>query len=161
MIKTLARKLDPEQDAIDLLKHDHRVVEALFDEFETADKRTKLRLARQICAELDVHAKIEESLFYPAGKREGEDLRQTVNEGIVEHEGIKRLVAMIPSLTNADEFFESRVKVLKEYVRHHVKEEEREMFPKLVESDVDLKALGAKMAKAKQRLQGGPASKAA
>lgn len=161
MIKTLVRTLDPEQDAIDLLKKDHRKVEALFEEFEDADKRSKLRIARQICAELEVHAKIEESLFYPAAKREAADARSVVNEGIVEHEGIKRLVAMIPKLTTADEFFESRVKVLKEYVSHHVKEEEHSMFPAIIESDMDLKKLGAKLLDAKRRLEDTPSKKAA
>lgn len=161
MIKTLARQLDPEQDAIDLLKADHRTVEALFSEFEKADKRSKLRLAREICGELEIHAKIEETIFYPTAKKEAKDAEDAVNEGIVEHEGIKRLVKLIPTLTASDDFFESRMKVLKEYVSHHVKEEEKTMFPKIVESEVDLKALGEKLAKAKQRYQSAPSSKAA
>ena len=161
MLKTLARKLDPDTDAIDLLKQDHRKVESLFADFENADKRQKLRLAREICSELEVHAKIEESLFYPAAKKDAREARDLVNEGIVEHEGIKRLIKQIPTLTTADELFESRMKVLKEYVQHHVKEEEGKMFPEIAESDLDLKDLGDKLQKAKRRFQNAPASKAA
>lgn len=161
MLKTIARKLDPEPDAIDLLKADHRTVEALFSEFENADKRSKLRIAKDICAELEVHAKIEETVFYPAAKKAVKNSEDLVNEGIVEHEGIKRLVKMIPTLTTADEFFESRVKVLKEYVSHHVKEEENKMFPKIIEGEIDLKDLGDKLARAKDRLQNAPAKRAA
>lgn len=161
MLKTIARKLDPEPDAIDLLKADHRTVESLFSQFEKADKRSKLRLAREICHELEIHAKIEETLFYPASKKEVKGAADAVNEGIVEHEGIKRLVKLIPTLTASDEFFESRMKVLMEYVKHHVKEEESTMFPKIVESDLDLKALGEKLTLAKQRLQSAPMARAA
>lgn len=161
MIKTLVRKLDPDQDAIDLLKADHRRVEGLFAEYEKADKRGRLRLARQICSELAIHAKIEETVFYPAAKREAANSKDLVNEGIVEHEGINRLVDIIPTLTTADEYFESRVKVLKEYVQHHVKEEETTMFPAIVESNLDLKELGSRLMLAKKRLQDAPRSKAA
>lgn len=161
MIKTIARKLDPDQDAIDLLKADHRLVEELFAEYEKADKRGKLRLARRICAELAMHARIEETVFYPAAKRDAAESRDLVNEGIVEHEGITRLVAIIPTLTTADEYFESRMTVLKEYVQHHVKEEESTMFPAIVESDLDLKEVGSRLMLAKKRLQDAPRSKAA
>lgn len=154
MIKTLAQKIDPEQDAIDLLKQDHRKVEALFKEFKGADdKRMKKSIARQICMELDVHAKIEEKLFYPAAKREADEATDEVNEGIVEHEGIKRLVKQLSTMNASDELFESRMTVLEEYVKHHVKEEESEMFPKIVESDLDLKALGERLNAEKRKLQ--------
>lgn len=162
MLKTIAQKLDPERDAIDMLKADHRTVESLFSEFEkAADKRTKLRLAREICHELEIHARIEETIFYPTAKEQAKEAEDSVNEGIVEHEGIKRLVKLIPTLTASDEFFETRMKVLKEYVTHHVKEEEKTMFPQIIESGIDLKALGARMLKAKERLQAAPAAKAA
>jgi hemerythrin superfamily protein len=154
MMKTIARKLDPEQDAIDLLKQDHRKVEALFEEFKAAgDKRTQKSIARQICAELEVHAKIEEKLFYPTAKREADEAEDAVNEGIVEHEGIKRLVKQLSSMNASEELFESRMTVLEEYVKHHVKEEETSMFPKIVESDMDLRAMGAKLMAEKRKLQ--------
>lgn len=153
MFKTLIHKLDPAPDAISVLKEDHRKVEALFAEFEaTDDGRMKGSIARKICAELEVHAKIEEKLFYPAAKREA-DADCEINEGIVEHEGIKRLVREIQGMNVSDELFESRVTVLKEYVRHHVKEEEHDMFPKIIESQMDLKALGTRLAALKEKLQ--------
>ena len=142
------------QDAIALLKEDHRKVEDLFKQFKNADdSRTKLSLAKQICAELDIHAKIEEKVFYPAAKRGAPEAVDEVNEGIVEHEGIKRLVKQIPTMSASDELFESRMTVLEEYVKHHVKEEESTMFPKIVESDLDLKVLGRKLEAEKGKLQ--------
>jgi hemerythrin superfamily protein len=154
MIRTLAQKLDPEQDAIDLLKQDHRKVEALFKAFKAAgDKRTQKSIARQICIELEIHAKIEERLFYPAAKREADAAEDDVNEGIVEHEGIKRLVRQLSNMNASDELFESRMTVLEEYVRHHVKEEESSMFPKIVESGLDLKELGQRLMTRKRRLR--------
>lgn len=155
MLKNLARSLDPEQDAIDLLKSDHRKVESLFADFKKADdKRTKTSIGRRICEELDVHAKIEEKIFYPASKREADEAEDEVNEGIVEHEGIKRLVRQLLQMSASEEFYEARMTVLEEYVKHHVKEEEASMFPRIVESDLDLKALGAKMMREKAKLQG-------
>lgn len=156
MLKELMKKLDPAQDAVDLLKQDHRKVEALFDEFKSADdKRTRTRVARQICEELDTHAKIEEKIFYPKAKKDAKDAEDEVNEGIVEHEGIKRLVKMLSEMTASDEYFDSRMKVLEEYVKHHVKEEESSMFPKIEDSDIDLDALGERLQDAKDKLQGG------
>ena len=154
MIKTLAQKIDPEQDAIDMLKRDHRKVEALFKQFKGADdKRSQKSLARQICTELEIHAKIEEKLFYPAAKKEADEAADEVNEGIVEHEGIKRLVKQLSTMNASEELFESRMTVLEEYVKHHVKEEESSMFPKIVESDLDLKAIGQRMIAEKRKLQ--------
>lgn len=155
MLKTIAQKIDPEQDAIDLLKKDHRKVESLFKEFKAAgeNKRMQKSIARQICTELDIHARIEEKLFYRAAKREAEEAVDDVNEGIVEHEGIKRLVKQLSQMNASDELFESRMTVLEEYVRHHVKEEESTMFPKIVESDLDLKALCQRMIAEKRKLQ--------
>lgn len=159
MIDKLVKKLLPDEgpeaiDAIDLLKADHREVEALFAEFEAADdKRTKHRIASQICAALDVHAQIEEKIFYPAVKKAVEDVVDDINEGIVEHQSIKRLVKEIPKLSASDDFFEPRVTVLKEYVQHHVKEEEKVSFPKIRDGEIDLKALGQKLQQRKLALQ--------
>ena len=154
MLKTIIHSLTPGEDAISLLKTDHETVEALFKEFESAeDKRRKLSLAKTICMELALHDKLESKVFYPATKRMAKDAQHEINEGIVEHEAIRRLVKEIPQLKASDEFFDTRMDVLMEYVRHHVKEEEKAMFPKIVESEIDLKALGERMAKAKQKYQ--------
>ncbi len=152
MLKTIAHTLSTETDAISLLKADHRKVDSLFKEFEGADeKRDKLLIAREICMELAVHDKLESKIFYPATKATAKNAHDQINEGVVEHEAIRRLVAEIPKLKASDEFFESRVKVLIEYVKHHVKEEEQSMFPRIIESRTDLKMMGDQMAKAKER----------
>lgn len=154
MLKTIAHALTPGEDAISLLKDDHRKVESLFQQFESSDnKRDKLKIAREICMELAVHDKLESKIFYPATKSTAKPAKEEINEGIVEHEAIRRLIREIPSMKASDEFFETRVGVLIEYVKHHVKEEEHSMFPKIIESKTDLKALGEKMSDAKTRYQ--------
>ncbi len=143
------------QDAIALLKEDHRTVEKLFEEFEkaTGDGR-KQKIAQQICLELSVHAKIEEEIFYPAceGKVE-EDL---IKEAYVEHDAAKVLIAQIMDAEGADDdFFEAKVKVLQEEIEHHVEEEEKRvegMFPQARKADVDLDALGEQLAARKAEL---------
>jgi hemerythrin superfamily protein len=142
-----------EMDAIELLKADHRKVEALFEQYDAeSSKSAKLRIAQKICKELDVHAKIEEKIFYPTSKAKAKEAEDDVNEGVVEHQGIKMLVKQISKMLASDEYFDSSVTVLKEYVKHHVKEEETEMFPKIQKSRVDLDALGERLAAAKARL---------
>ena len=112
-------------DAIQLLKQDHREVESLFEQFEKASGNgDKEQLARRICTELKVHAMIEEEILYPAlrGKIEDADL----DEAYVEHDGAKVLINDIEAGSPDDQFYEAKVKVLKEEVEHHIKEEEKE-----------------------------------
>ena len=140
------------QDAIALLKEDHRAVEKLFKEFEEAkgDGR-KEKLARRICLELSVHTKIEEEIFYPAcdGKIE-EDL---LKEAYVEHDSAKLLMAEIEAGNGqSDDYFDAKVQVLSEQIEHHVKEEEGELFPQVRKADLDLDALGQQMAERKSEL---------
>jgi len=140
------------QDAIALLKEDHRAVEKLFKEFEEAKgEGRKQKLARQICLELTVHTMIEEQIFYPAceGKVE-EDL---LKEAYVEHDAAKLLVAEIQAADGeGDDFFDAKVKVLSEEIDHHVEEEEKELFPKVRKADMDLDALGEQLAARKREL---------
>ena len=143
------------QDAIALLKNDHREVEELFEQFEKAkgDGR-KEKLALQICKELTIHTMLEEEIFYPAceGKVE-EDL---LKESFVEHDAAKVLIAEIEAGEPSDEFFDSKVKVLKEEIEHHVQEEERPktgLFAQAREADLDMKALGDQLARRKAQLQ--------
>lgn len=150
MLKTIARKLDPAPDAVSLLEADHRKVDALFAEFEGGNGRSRANTVAQICTELEIHAKIEEKIFYPQAKKV---VRDEINEGIVEHESLKRLIGELRGMSASDEFFEARVTVLKEYVRHHVREEESNVFPAVVESDLDLKAIGEELQQMKERLQ--------
>jgi hemerythrin superfamily protein len=140
--------------AIAMLKADHREVEALLEEYEDAsDDDEKQDLAQQICTALSVHAQVEEEIFYPAAREalDEEDL-DLVNEADVEHESIKQLVAEVEDSTPDDDHFDARIKVIGEYVRHHVKEEENELFPKLEERELDRRALGAQMAERKAEL---------
>ena len=141
-------------DAIALLKADHRKVETLFEKFEKAkDAATKKSLAQQICTELSVHTAIEEEIFYPActGKIE-EDL---VKEAYVEHDGAKVMIAEILASGPGDDFYDAKVKVLSEEIKHHVKEEEARvegMFAKARAAGLDMDALGEQMAARKEQL---------
>jgi hemerythrin superfamily protein len=145
MTAKTSRKLS-ENNAISLLKRDHRIVDRLFAMFDAArDRRDKKAVAHKICRVLAVHMAIEEELLYPqAHKALPED--DGVNEAEVEHISAKVLIADIESLNVADEKYNATVTVLGEYIRHHVKEEETEMFPQLQRTDLDLEAIGSQMA---------------
>ncbi len=141
-------------DAIALLKADHRKVEGLFAKFERAkDSRTKKALATEICTELTVHAIIEEEIFYPACQEAAEeDLRL---EAYVEHDGAKVLIAEIEGSDPDNEFYDAKVKVLSEQIKHHVKEEEKPgegLFAQARKADLDLDALGEQLAARKEEL---------
>jgi hemerythrin superfamily protein len=140
------------QDAIQLLRADHRKVQNLFDQFEKArgDDR-KAALAQEICTELKVHAQIEEEIFYPSA-REALKEQDLIDEATVEHASAKELIAQIEQAQAGDELFDAKVIVLGEYIRHHVKEEQNEMFPKLKKTKLDLKALGEQLAERKEAL---------
>ncbi len=141
-------------DAISLLKADHRKVEGLFERYEKSKNRTvKAKLAREICLELSVHTTIEEELFYPAIKSTVED--EIYHEAYVEHDGAKVLIAEILTGAPDDDFYDAKVKVLSEMIKHHVKEEEQRggMFAQAKDDgDVDLAELGAAMAARKKAL---------
>ena len=140
-------------DALALLKADHRAVEELFAEFESARKpERKEALAHSICQELTLHALLEESYFYPVVKEELPDEEDLMNEAEVEHASLKWLIAQLETEDVDSELFEAKVMVLKEYVQHHVKEEEKQMFPKIRESALDTRALGQELQTRKQEL---------
>jgi hemerythrin superfamily protein len=145
---TQDRSSDSPRDAITLLKQDHRTVSALFDEFEKADEEEQSAIAQRVCQLLTVHATVEEELLYPAAKEAfaGEEDEDLVNEAEVEHGAAKELIAKIEGMTGADEHFTATVTVLGEYIKHHVKEEENELFPRLKKTDLDLKELGGRLA---------------
>ena len=141
-------------DAITLLKQDHRAVEALFQEFEKSEGTELGPIAERVCQMLTVHAQIEEEILYPAAKDAFEDEEDTelVNEAAVEHASAKELIEKIEAMSEDDELFKATVTVLSEYIKHHVREEEQELFPKLKEVDVDLEALGAQLQARKAEL---------
>jgi hemerythrin superfamily protein len=143
------------QDAIALLIADHREVSEMFEQFEQLGDRattSKEKLKDKICKALIAHTTIEEEIFYPAVRakiEEGEDL---VDEAVVEHASAKDLIKQLQEMQPDDELYDAKVKVLGEQVEHHVKEEEKEMFPKVKKSGLDLLALGQEMALRKQEL---------
>ena len=141
--------------AIEMLETDHRKVEMLFDQFEEmkedAGEDEKRELAQRICMELKVHTQIEEELFYPWA-RENMEEPDLVEEATVEHQSAKDLIAQIEGATDIDETFEAKVKVLGEYVKHHVQEEENEMFPQVESMQEELDELGQEMTARKVEL---------
>jgi hemerythrin superfamily protein len=145
------------QDAIALLKADHREVEDLFAQFEKArDEGRKQELATQICTALKVHTTIEEEIFYPAFLEATEDT-DLHHEAEIEHDGAKQLIAKIEASSPDDDYFDSMVSVLSEMIKHHVKEEEQSggMFAEARKSDMDLDQLGEQLAQRKAELEQG------
>jgi hemerythrin-like domain-containing protein len=151
---TKRRRAATPTDAITLLKADHRTVEKLFRDFERSSEtayKTRRKLVDKIISELSVHAAIEEQFLYPAARREVPDQESDVLEAIEEHHVAKWLLSELEGLDPTDERFTPKVTVLIENVRHHVDEEEHELFPAL-RSALDrsrLRELGAKLAEAK------------
>lgn len=140
------------QDATALLRADHKHVSDLFGQFEKArSAKRKQDLVAEICIELTVHAQIEEEIFYPAVKRALKD-KELVPEATVEHATMKSLIAQIEGEPADGEMYDAKVKVLSEYVKHHVKEEQNEMFPKVRNTSLDLRELGAQLAARKEEL---------
>jgi hypothetical protein len=141
-------------DAIALLKADHRMVEDLFEKFEAAkDGASKKALARQICTELSVHATIEEEIFYPACKAKVEN--DLLSEAYVEHDGAKVMIAELLAGSPDSEFYDAKMTVLSEEIKHHVKEEEKPgegIFAQARDGGVDLEALGDRLALRKGEL---------
>jgi len=150
-----SRKKTSSQDAISLLKADHRQVEEWFSEFEGARSASKKQqLASRICEALTVHTTIEEEIFYPAFLQATED-KDIHHEAVVEHDGAKKLIAQIQSMSPEDDYFDAKVTVLSEMIKHHVKEEEKPggMFAEAKKSDMDLAALGEDLLARKRELQ--------
>jgi len=142
------------QDAIALLKADHRKVEELLEQFEKArgDDR-KQKLALEICKELTIHTILEEEIFYPACEGKVED--DMLKEAVVEHDAAKVMIAEIEAGEPSEDFYDAKVKVLQEEIEHHVKEEEQRgegIFAQARDSDIDLDALGEQMATRKEQL---------
>ena len=142
-------------DAVDFLKSQHREVEELFKQFdklpeEGADEE-KEPIVRTACEKLTVHATIEEEIFYPAA-REVDDVAALLNEAEVEHGTAKDLIATLDSMDPSDDMFSATFTVLSEYIKHHVKEEEGELFPKVKKSELDLDALGQELASRAEEL---------
>jgi hemerythrin superfamily protein len=151
--KSVSKEKAPKaQEATALLKADHKVVSLLFEQYESAKSSTKKKaIVSQICTELTVHAQIEEEIFYPQVKAALKD-KELIPEATVEHATLKDLIAQIEDGEPDDEMYDAKVKVLSEYVKHHVKEEQNEIFPKVKASKLDLYALGEELMQRKDEL---------
>ena len=141
--------------AVKLLQQDHRAVAEALEEFASAAHDEKESIARRICRMLTVHAQIEEELLYPAARDALQpDDAHLVAEARVEHASLKDLIHQIEGREQVDEQYEAKVCVLGEYVKHHVNEEEHELFPRLERSSMDLEALGERLEERKRELMG-------
>jgi hemerythrin superfamily protein len=145
------------KDAIALLMADHKEVQKLFKQYEKlseddAPAEERKALAAEVCFKLIVHAQLEEELFYPAAREALPDDEDLLDEAEVEHASAKQLMAEIAQMQPDDKLYDAKVIVLGEYVNHHVKEEEGEMFPKLKKSEMDLAGLGQEMTERKEAL---------
>ena len=143
-------------DAIDLLKQDHERVEKAFKEFEKLDRQDAeacRRLIAGVCEALTAHTTLEEEIFYPAVREAIED-EDIMNEAQVEHDSAKMLIEQLENMGPDDPNYHATFTVLGEYVKHHIKEEEEEMFPQAKKTDLDFEDLGARMRERKTELMG-------
>ena len=140
------------QDATSLLKADHKLVASLFEDYEATNSSSKKKqLVAQICKELSIHAQTEEEIFYPAFQKALKD-HELVPEAVVEHATLKNLIAEVKDIDPDGDMFDAKIKVMGEYVTHHVKEEEKEMFVMAKESKLDMNELGSQIAERKAQL---------
>ena len=143
------------QDAVALLTADHRAVEQLFEQYQGTEEQTqKSELAHKICVELTVHSMLEEELFYPECREKGVE-HAALDEAQVEHDGVKLFVSDLMSNSVRAPFYDAKVKVLGDNVKHHVAEEERAgdgIFAKASAAGVDMSALGQKISQRKPQL---------
>jgi hemerythrin superfamily protein len=139
-------------DAITLLKQDHETVRKMFEEFEKADEDRKFELAAEICQALTVHSTIEEEIFYPQ-VREAIEAEDMMLEAEIEHDTVKNLIERVQEGEVDETQLSAMIKVMNEYVNHHVNEEQRRMFPRVKRSDIDLEALGKELLERKTELE--------
>ncbi len=141
-------------EATAILRADHKLVSSLFAEYEKASGNTnKKELVTKICKELTIHAQVEEEIFYPAVKRALQD-SELVPEATVENQTLKNLIAEVQDVEPDGEMYDARIKVMSEYVKHHVKEEHDKIFAKARATDLDMVELGTKIKQRKKELSG-------
>ena len=154
--RTTATRARRAPTAINLLTEDHANVRKMFKQFERMkekmDDAEKAELVQKICTELTLHAQVEEEIFYPAA-REALEEQDLLDEAEVEHASAKALIAQLQGMKPGDDLFDAKVTVLGEYVEHHVKEEEKQLFPKVKKAKLDLEHLGDKIQERKLALQ--------
>ena len=151
----------PAKDALQLLMVEHREVKAMFQAYRKlaeAGRRgdERMLLASQICVALTVHTQMEEEILYPAAREVLTQDEDIVDEAYVEHAGARTLIAQVKTMTSDQPLYDAKVKVLGEYVDHHVREEEAEFFPKLRKTTLDLDAMGERLAARRKQLMAQP-----
>jgi hemerythrin superfamily protein len=150
--KAPASKAPAHKEATALLRADHKLVSDLFEQYEKSRSVSKKKeLVAQICKELTVHAQVEEEIFYPAVKAALKD-HELIPEANVEHATLKDLIAQVEGIEPDGEMFDAKIKVMSEYVKHHVKEEQNEIFPKARATSLDMTELGDQITARKQEL---------
>lgn len=150
--KSPASKAAAPKEATALLRADHKLVSDLFEQYEKSRSTSKKKdLVAQICKELTVHAQVEEEIFYPAVKAALKD-HELIPEANVEHATLKDLIAQVEGIEPDGEMFDAKIKVMSEYVKHHVKEEQNEIFPKARATSLDMTELGGQITARKQEL---------
>ena len=154
--KTSRASTSSGQDAIALLRADHKKVSELYAQYEsTRSPAKKKALVATICLELSVHARVEEEIFYPAVKAALKD-KEMIPEAQVEHASLKELIAQVKDKEPDGEMFDAKIKVMSEYTKHHVKEEQNEIFPAAKKTRLDMQDLGAQIAARKEELMANP-----
>jgi hemerythrin-like domain-containing protein len=152
--KTKARSSRKQTNAITILTQDHANVRKMFKQYEkvkeTADDGEKAALVETICNELKLHTEVEEAIFYPAARAALEE-QDLLDEAEVEHASAKALIGQLEGMQPSDELYDAKVTVLGEYIEHHVKEEEKQMFPKARKSRMDLEELGERIKQHKEQ----------
>jgi Hemerythrin HHE cation binding domain len=139
--------------ALELLEQDHREVEEWFDEYDelNEDDDKKAELAEKICLALKIHAQIEEEIFYPQAREATKD-NDLIDEAVVEHANVKNLIGEIEAMEFGEELYDAKIRVLGEMVKHHIKEEEQQLFPELEAAKMDLATVGKEIAERKEEL---------
>ena len=147
-----------EQDALDILAEDHQKVLKMFEQFRKmkkkadADEQEIQTLVETACAELTIHSQVEEELFYPA-LRNASDADDLLDEAEVEHASAKQLITELAAMQPGDDLYDAKFTVLGEYVKHHIDEEEHQLFPKAKKAKMDLESLGEEIRTRKQELR--------
>jgi hemerythrin-like domain-containing protein len=155
MAKAPAKGSTQVEDATTLLMEDHRKVRRMFDEFKklkSGDVEEKEDLVRKACAELKIHTTLEEEIFYPAAREKLDDA-SLIDEAEVEHASAKQLIGELEEMAPDENLFDAKFTVLGEYVKHHVSEEETQIFPQAKKAKVDMRALGTEIRRRREELQ--------
>ena len=152
---------DPAKDVLQMLMVEHREIKAMFLRYQAladAGRRgdERMLLASHVCVALALHMRMEEELLYPAAREVLPKDEDVVDEAYVEHAGAKTLIAQLKTMTSDQPLYDAKVKVLGEYIDHHIREEETEFFPKLRKTSLNLQAMGQRLAARKKQLMAMP-----